>query len=131
MQGADTPEQLMRSRYTAFVFKNVGYLLQTTHEDMMSADLRQELELACEGNEWLSLRVIDAPHPKADNGVVQFVAYCRQGQSVGELHERSYFKKVDGAWLYQSGQVLPHYKIGVNEACWCGSGKKIKKCHLV
>ncbi|MEJ2696039.1 MAG: SEC-C metal-binding domain-containing protein [Candidatus Sulfobium sp.] len=25
----------------------------------------------------------------------------------------------------------PIQKVGRNEACWCGSGKKYKKCHLV
>jgi preprotein translocase subunit SecA len=26
-------------------------------------------------------------------------------------------------------QTSPHEKIGRNDPCWCGSGKKFKKCH--
>jgi preprotein translocase subunit SecA len=40
-----------------------------------------------------------------------------------------------GQTLVQSGvatqtiQASPHEKLGRNEPCWCGSGKKFKKCH--
>ena len=30
----------------------------------------------------------------------------------------------------ESGQKAPAKKPGRNESCWCGSGKKYKKCHL-
>jgi preprotein translocase subunit SecA len=29
----------------------------------------------------------------------------------------------------QTIQASPHEKLGRNEPCWCGSGKKFKKCH--
>jgi preprotein translocase subunit SecA len=29
----------------------------------------------------------------------------------------------------QTVQTSPHEKLGRNDACWCGSGKKFKKCH--
>jgi preprotein translocase subunit SecA len=31
--------------------------------------------------------------------------------------------------LQQGVQASPHEKLGRNEPCWCGSGKKFKKCH--
>ncbi len=31
--------------------------------------------------------------------------------------------------LQQAVQASPHEKIGRNDPCWCGSGKKFKKCH--
>jgi preprotein translocase subunit SecA len=31
--------------------------------------------------------------------------------------------------VLQQVQASPHEKIGRNEPCWCGSGKKFKKCH--
>jgi preprotein translocase subunit SecA len=31
--------------------------------------------------------------------------------------------------LQQTVQASPHEKIGRNDPCWCGSGKKFKKCH--
>jgi preprotein translocase subunit SecA len=29
----------------------------------------------------------------------------------------------------QTIQASPHEKVGRNQPCWCGSGKKFKKCH--
>src|SRR5438270_695184 len=35
-----------------------------------------------------------------------------------------------GGVLQQAAvQASPHEKLGRNEPCWCGSGKKFKKCH--
>jgi preprotein translocase subunit SecA len=34
-----------------------------------------------------------------------------------------------GGVLQQAVQDSPHEKLGRNEPCWCGSGKKFKKCH--
>jgi preprotein translocase subunit SecA len=31
--------------------------------------------------------------------------------------------------LQQTVQASPHEKLGRNDPCWCGSGKKFKKCH--
>lgn len=127
--GAATPEELMRSRFSAYVESDVDYLLKTTHADGIEPNMRVELDYACATNRWIFLRVVDTPRPSRNEGVVEFVAYCQQGDEIGELHERSKFKKVNDSWVYHSGDVLPHYKIGVNEVCWCGSGKKLKKCH--
>jgi preprotein translocase subunit SecA len=33
------------------------------------------------------------------------------------------------ATMQQTVQASPHEKIGRNDPCWCGSGKKYKKCH--
>jgi preprotein translocase subunit SecA len=34
-----------------------------------------------------------------------------------------------GGVLQQAMQASPHEKLGRNDPCWCGSGKKFKKCH--
>lgn len=130
-EGASTPEQLMRSRYVAFVKKDVDYLLETSHPDFLEPGLKEELEQAFEQNEWLSLRVLDTPLARGGVGYVEFAAYCRQGACAAELHERSKFLCVDGRWLYRGGRILPDYKIGADEPCWCGSRKKLKKCHRI
>jgi len=121
----------MRSRYTAFVKGNVDYLLATSHENLLEEGFRQELEEACAKNKWLSLKIIKSSMSRDDRGYVEFVAYCRQGKSVAELHEKSLFLRVEGKWLYHSGEVLPHYALGGDELCWCGNGKKLKDCCLV
>jgi SEC-C motif-containing protein len=46
----------------------------------------------------------------------------------------SHFEKRDGNWIYIDGDIVPpkpikkDKKIGRNEPCPCGSGKKYKKC---
>jgi preprotein translocase subunit SecA len=34
-----------------------------------------------------------------------------------------------GAAVVEQRRVDEHDTMGRNEACWCGSGKKFKKCH--
>ena len=70
-----------------------------------------------------------------DEGYVSFVArYSANGQAC-EHREKSYFKKIDGAWRFIDGEIeknKPFHreepKIGRNDPCPCGSGKKYKKC---
>jgi len=32
--------------------------------------------------------------------------------------------------IFKSEEASPGVKPGRNDVCWCGSGKKYKKCHL-
>ena len=36
---------------------------------------------------------------------------------------------LDGLLITDVGIIIPNHKIGRNEKCYCGSGKKFKKCH--
>jgi SEC-C motif domain protein len=44
------------------------------------------------------------------------------------------FEKIDGKWYYKDGRTVPSTvvrsapKVGRNDPCPCGSGKKYKKC---
>ena len=60
--------------------------------------------------------------------------YASNGEKV-DHNEHSYFKKIDGEWKFIDGKIenLDPYvreepKIGRNDPCPCGSGKKYKKC---
>jgi uncharacterized protein YecA (UPF0149 family) len=33
-------------------------------------------------------------------------------------------------YFFPAGDSMPENLPGRNEACWCGSGKKYKKCHF-
>ncbi len=50
------------------------------------------------------------------------------------MHEVSEFQQIDGAWYYVDGHVpiqTPYVapaRVGRNDPCLCGSGKKFKKC---
>lgn len=113
---ADTPEQLMRSRYEAFIRMDGEYLAQTTTQET-STDMSAYQDIT-----WLRLDVIDA----YDN-IVEFKAFYREDGEIKVLHERSRFVELDSEWKYVDGDLLGS-KISRNDICPCGSGKKYKKC---
>ncbi|MBU0681934.1 MAG: YchJ family protein [Proteobacteria bacterium] len=124
-----TAEALMRSRYSAFALSNGAYLLRTWHPSTAPNELNLETSAV-----WCGLEVLATEGGKAndDKGMVEFKAqYINQGK-VGTLHEVSRFIKQEGRWLYVDGDLRDTscelQKVGRNEPCPCGSGKKFKKC---
>ncbi len=127
----DTALQLMRSRYTAHMLKNAGYLLKTWHPSTRPD------ETTIHFNDWYQLRIIEtlAGGLEDDSGIVEFRALYRHGTMRGVLHERSRFCRKDGLWYYLDGEILESNrtvpeKVGRNSPCPCGSGRKYKKCCL-
>lgn len=53
----------------------------------------------------------------------------KEGTAVNH-RERALFEREDGEWRFVTGGGIPvtSLKIGRNEPCTCGSGKKYKKC---
>ncbi|MEN6587495.1 MAG: YchJ family metal-binding protein [Sulfuricella sp.] len=120
-----TAETLMRSRYSAFVRHDWDYLNHTQREP--------DNEPATADIEWLGLEVweVRAGGVNDAEGTVEFVAhYTHQGRP-SALHEISRFSKHDEKWFYVGGEfprAARPAKVGRNEPCPCGSGKKFKKC---
>ncbi|WP_316754864.1 YchJ family protein [Streptomyces herbicida] len=96
---APTAEALMRSRYSAFVKRDSGYLLRTWHPRTRP----EQLDLD-PGMKWTGLEVPGATDGSAfhSTGTVTFRASYRGGS----LHERSRFERVDGVWVYVDGEFL-------------------------
>ena len=124
------PEQLMRSRYTAYVAYDKDYLLQTWHMDTRPAQLEVEREI-----NWLSLEIIycqDGSHnANVNEGYVEFIArYTNNGRTL-MLHELSRFRCENKQWFYVDGKIFSQpasEKTSRNALCPCGSGKKFKRC---
>jgi SEC-C motif-containing protein len=114
----------MRSRYSAFSTGEVQYLLDTQRLDGVS---REQLEASVASTRWLGLSVLHSSSA-GDEGEVEFIARYKDAQGLGQLHERSRFRREQGRWLYVGGRHLPPPKPQRNDPCWCGSGKKLKKC---
>ena len=101
---AKTPEQLMRSRYSAYALGNYGeYLLHTwfppTARGLTAETLSQR---SCE---WMGLEVI-AKEQTGDQGMVEFKAGFRDENGVHQvMHEKSVFQRIGGSWLYVGGEV--------------------------
>ncbi len=126
----ELPEQLMRSRFSAFCTKNVEYLLNSHHPQSQGQHDRQALKNTVQNTEWVALKIIKADNSQLDNGIgyVEFAAFYNSN-GPGQLHENSRFIKEDGEWYYAEGILLEPLKFTRNEPCWCGSNKKYKKCH--
>ena len=121
-----TAEQVMRSRYSAYVLRDIAYLRESWHPKTLSAAPKpgEALEI-----EWLGLRVLDHRESSDGDADVEFVAFFLDGGKIQQLRERSRFERVDGVWRYVDGRFLPPVKLSRNDPCCCGSGRKQKKCH--
>ncbi|GGP20365.1 hypothetical protein GCM10010970_14860 [Silvimonas iriomotensis] len=99
---APTPEDLMRSRYTAYVMQQGPYLLQT----WASATRPEHMDFAEDGGiKWLGLEIKRASM-EGESGIVEFVARYKVGGRAHRMHETSRFiRDADGRWYYLDGDV--------------------------
>lgn len=138
-RAAPTPEALMRSRYSAFVTVNIDYLHDTLAPEARSDFERTETEIWAKDSKWLGLTInaAEGGGEGEDTGTVDFTArYRNKGQPYAH-RELSNFRREGGRWFYVDGQIggprpvtqqRTTPKLGRNDPCSCGSGKKFKKC---
>lgn len=120
---APTPEALMRSRFSAFALNLTDYLLASWHPDTRPAELVPD-----DTTRWLRLEVLESGE-RGDEGSVHFRATFREGRRFGVLEEASRFRRQAGRWVYLDGSpTVTRLKPGRNDACPCGSGRKLKQC---
>ena len=99
---APDAESLMRSRYTAFLREDAGYLLVTWHATQRPTALPFE-----PGVRWLGLQVRAYLPLSETHAEVEFVARQRDGSGrAHRLHERSRFVREGGRWYYVDGDLL-------------------------
>jgi SEC-C motif-containing protein len=130
-QGAlpKTAEALMRSRYSAYSQAKIKYIQQTmlgqALQDFNFADAKHFAEQA----DWQDLTVVATQLGQIGDtiGYVEFVARYKMVDKQAQIHELSEFHKIDNRWYYMAGKA-GKIRPGRNEPCWCGSGKKYKKC---
>lgn len=94
---AQTAEQLMRSRYTAYTLGKDAYLRNTWHASTRPSDTLSEAE-----TKWLGLEVRRHVQNE-DEAVVEFVARYKIGGRAHRLHEVSRFVREEGKWFYVDG----------------------------
>ncbi|MCK4743006.1 MAG: YchJ family protein [Sulfuriflexus sp.] len=129
---ADTAESLMRARFSAYSIDNLDFIRQSWHSTTCPSDV----EANEDGFQWLNLEITDTTSSADDNEAeVEFIASYSLNGNEGKLHERSQFARENGQWRYIDGKLkkgapVSVNKIGRNEPCPCGSGKKYKRCCL-
>jgi len=98
----EIPEQLMRSRYTAYVLHNADYLIATTHISERKYYSKSEILQWSKSNSWLKLEVV-----AAHDAIVEFKAYYLDEKLQAKVHhERSTFKQENAVWFYVDGEFF-------------------------
>ena len=91
-----TVEDLMRSRYSAFVLANVEYLQKSNHSSTRpSKKEKRELEKWTKSVNWLKLEVLNSTE-----NTVEFKAFFMENGAVNVIHENSKFCKENEHWVY-------------------------------
>ncbi|HEY2735607.1 MAG TPA: YchJ family protein [Polyangiales bacterium] len=132
-----TAADLMASRYVAYTTGDVDYLLETNDPDTRDEADREAIEEWSRRAKWLGLEIVSTERggPDDQTGQVEFIARYTMDGAEHSHHERSQFRRRDGKWFFLSGDKIPNpparrpaSKVGRNDPCSCGSGKKYKKC---
>jgi len=127
----------MRSRYSAYVEHQIDYLGETLHPDHRADWDREATRRWSQDAEWLGLEIVatEAGGTGDTEGWVEFIANFTEAGKPKRHHERSRFRHDDGRWYYVDGEVSKPQtqrretaRVGRNDPCPCGSGKKFKKC---
>lgn len=133
----ETAAELMASRYVAYSLAEVDYIV-ATHDPETRSDTDREATL-----DWaqrakfhgLEILAAEAGEESDTTGEVEFKALFTADGKEHVHHEHSKFVKKDGQWFFSEGQQIQaplrrtEPKLGRNDPCFCGSGKKLKKCH--
>lgn len=130
-----TAEELMRARYHAYETCDMEFIKESHDPDNTDGIDWAECEKWARESQWLGLEIISTTKGGENDkdGIVEFKAtYIENGKTIVH-HERSYFVKKNGVWFYQkwlpiTSTRINENKVGRNDPCPCGSGKKYKKC---
>ena len=132
-----TAVELMRSRYCAYAMGAIDYLFRTSGPKVQKEFDAESSRKWAESAKWTGIEILSmADGGESDEeGTVEFIAHYTVNETAFDHHEISQFKKIDGEWRFIDGKIFgpdpvrrDHPKVGRNDPCPCGSGKKYKKC---
>ncbi|MDO9180914.1 MAG: YchJ family protein [Bacteriovorax sp.] len=135
-KAAPTAVALMRSRYTAFAVGEMDYIAKTHHESTKKDLDMDGVKSWAQNSEWLGLEIRETNKgtEKDTEGQVEFKCKFNFNGKEQSHHELSTFIKEKGEWFFVDGEMRNNTvrrvepKVGRNDPCPCGSGKKAKKC---
>jgi SEC-C motif-containing protein len=134
-RSAETAEQLMRARYTAYCGAQMDFIFESTHPDHRQGYDHAGTKEWAENAEWKGLEIVATLKggPEDSVGEVEFIARFNEKGTAREHHECGQFKKKSGKWYFTEGSMVKPRpisvtKIGRNDPCTCNSGLKYKKC---
>lgn len=98
----ETAEQLMHSRYSAFVCNDESYLLESWHPDTRPKALGLSDK---EPVKWVGLKVLNHTS-EGSKTTVEFIARYKINGKAQKIHELSRFVKEQGRWFYVDGDNI-------------------------
>lgn len=118
----------MRSRYSAYCLADTTYLVTTLLPSERTPNIAAEITAFAKSVHFCRLSVKSVLQT-VQHGQVSFAAYFLHEQKLDVIEETSDFI-YEGRWYYVGGQLkkTDPIKIGRNNFCPCGSGKKFKQC---
>ena len=144
-QLATTAEQLMRSRYSAFVLQLVDYIVATTLPSQQPLLDKLAIKTWAKQTNWAGLEIIHH-NPKVGkrHAQVEFKAYFTAAEELQYHHELSTFVKIKvksadkiakaktiEKWFFIDptvDMVISGKAVSQKQPCICGSGEKFKRC---
>lgn len=133
----ESAEALMRSRFTAHVVEDYAYL-HRTYRPTSKLPFTAEPSDGESPIHWTRLVVHShEPGRTLETAAVDFSAYYSDDSGNHVIQEKSEFLRENGQWFYtrplRTGPAplkAATAKVGRNDPCPCGSGKKFKQCCL-
>lgn len=128
--------ELLRARYSSHVICNVDFIISSIHPEKIEEHDATVIKKWADEAQWEGLKIlrIEKGEENDDEGVIEFIANYREKNKPIKHHEIASFKKKDDSWYFYDS-TIPFVqvkndspKIGRNDPCVCGSGKKYKKC---
>jgi SEC-C motif-containing protein len=133
-QPAPNAEALMRARFSAHVAGDLAFL---HHSVLETHDKPFVAEGQAGPSPWTRLVIHSHETGRTpDIATVDFTAWFAEGEQEIPHQEKGEFKKLGSEWLYTRAlrlgppPVKAAPKVGRNDPCPCGSGKKFKHCCL-
>lgn len=128
-----TPEALMRSRYTAYSLAAIDYIKMTMKGKPLIGFNEHDIAVWASSVVWVGLKILATQLDAEDQGKVEFVARYIESDKLKSIHELSEFRRFDGRWYYVDGvhpmkSEFANVSISRNAPCPCGSNKKYKNC---
>lgn len=134
---AETAEALMRARYSSYVTGDIGFLRSSATSEVQQDFDEEASRVWSNAATWHGLEIIGTEKggPDDTEGMVEFRALYSANGEFCNHHEVSRFVKESDGWKFADGELVGEKpvvreepKVGRNDPCPCGSGKKYKKC---
>lgn len=104
-QSPQSPEKLMRARYTAYTLANIDYIKRTMRSKALQGFNAVDAKKWAMSVSWVGLEIIKTTDVMLNKGYVEFIASFIENGKLHTLHEVSEFIYDGAIWLYIDGEV--------------------------